>query len=493
MKRFVPFAVAVSLVCAFALLPRPSAAQIFPSAEITPDPLDFGGVRVGTSSAPQTLTVTKTNGAWLPLFIFSVRLGNARDFGVVADGCTNATLRDIGDFCTVDLDFTPVDMGHYSTSFSIVALGQQIVTTSVVEGLGVEPNVVLSTSSIDFGDQTVGKTSSARLVMLTNSGNEALAISDIEASADFAVASDCPASLPAEGSCTLGVTFTPPAAGPAAGTVTITDDASDSPQAISLAGVGIAPGTPDISLSTDSLAFGNQLIGTTSASKAVTLTNTGTVDLTFNSIAASADFAQTNDCGATLAPDASCTVGATFTPPSAGAFTGTLTIDDDASDSPQLVNLSGTGVANEGPYADLSPATLAFGEVEVGGTSAPQAVTLTNTGDENLVIEDIQFGGDNPEDFDATDNCQSNTLVPGESCSGAVTFTPTDAGDFAATITIADNSQSSPHVIVLTGSGVGAGGGGCALAAVPQPMASALAVIPAAASLALIFIRRRRR
>jgi hypothetical protein len=326
---------------------------------------------------------------------------------------------------------------------------------------------------------------------MVNSGNTTLSITSIQPSANFGVTDNCGTSLAAEGSCDLFITFTPPSASPFTGTVTITDDASDSPQTINLSGTGIVPGQPDVSLSRHEIDFGNQLAGTTSAAETVTLENTGTVNLTINSITASGNFAVTDDCGATIAPDGTCTLSMTFTPNAAGAFSGTITIDDDATDSPQQIALSGTGIENAGPQANFSATSLDFGNQTVDTKSTPQTVTVTNTGDANLQIDDVALGGDDPSNFSVQDTCHESTIAPNRTCDIHVTFGPLENGDFTATITVTDNATNNTTTITLTGSGISSGGSGssCSLAA----SNSAMGVAPLALMLiGLLAVRRRR-
>jgi hypothetical protein len=111
---------------------------------------------------------------------------------------------------------------------------------------------------------------------------------------------------------------------------------------------------PRAALSPQSLAFGDQPVGTTSAAQPVTLSNSGGAPLTINSITASGDFAQTTDCSSSLAAGASCTINVTFTPTATGNRTGTLTINDDAAGNPHTVALSGMGTAPP----DTTPPTI---------------------------------------------------------------------------------------------------------------------------------------
>src|SRR6266536_183507 len=205
------------------------------------------------------------------------------------------------------------------------------------------PAVSLIPSSLTFGSQTTGTTSSAQPVTLTNSGSAALTISGIAVAgtnaSDYAQTNTCPlapSTLAAGASCTISVTFTPSASGSRTASVTISDNASNSPQGISLTGSGTAPTAPGATLAPPSLDFDLQRVNATSDTQTATLTNTGTADLTISSIAVSGanagDFAQTTDCPispSTLAPTASCAITATFTPTAAGTRTASVVVTDD--------------------------------------------------------------------------------------------------------------------------------------------------------------------
>jgi Abnormal spindle-like microcephaly-assoc'd, ASPM-SPD-2-Hydin len=138
--------------------------------------------------------------------------------------------------------------------------------------------------------------------------------------------------------------------------VTITDNASGSPQSVALSGSDTTTSAPVASLSPTSLSFGNQQVNTSSAVQAVTLTNSGNATLTIQSIelngSHSGDYHQQNTCphnSSTLAAGASCTINVTFTPSATGSRIAILTITDNASGSPQPVALSGTGVVGMPP------------------------------------------------------------------------------------------------------------------------------------------------
>jgi hypothetical protein len=103
-------------------------------------------------------------------------------------------------------------------------------------------------------------------------------------------------------------------------------------------------GSPSVSFSAKSLTFGSEVEGTASEPLLITFANSGTAPLTIMGTAASANFAETNNCGTTLAAGANCAINVTLAPNTTGSVTGTVTFTDNAAGSPQAVSLSGTAV-----------------------------------------------------------------------------------------------------------------------------------------------------
>jgi hypothetical protein len=232
--------------------------------------------------------------------------------------------------------------------------------------------------------------------------------------------------------------------------MSITDNASGSPQSVSLSGTGTAAA---VSLSPTSLAFGNQSVGVTSTAQTVTLSNAGNAPLSITSLALTgtnaSDFAQTNTCGGSVAVSGNCTISVTFTPAASGSRTASVSITDNASGSSQSVSLSGTGTA---ALASLSPTSLAFGNQAVGMTSTAQTVTLSNTGNAALSITSLTLTGTNAGDFAQSNTCGSS-LAAGANCTIAVMFTPSVASTETASLSIADNASGSPQTASLSGAG----------------------------------------
>ena len=140
----------------------------------------------------------------------------------------------------------------------------------------------------------------------------------------------------------------------------------------------------------------------------------------------------------------------TFRPPFRGTITGAVTITDSAPSSPQKVPLTGVGTA-----VSLQPLNLDFGDQQLGTTSPPQGVTLTNYATSALLISRIRIvgrNGYNPKPFAQTNNCGKSVPAKG-SCTISVTFTPEYPAHNNATLDVYDNGGASPQTVALSGNG----------------------------------------
>jgi Beta-propeller repeat/Abnormal spindle-like microcephaly-assoc'd, ASPM-SPD-2-Hydin len=232
------------------------------------------------------------------------------------------------------------------------------------------PAVSLSPSALQYASLQVGSTSPAQTVLLRNMGSSALSIPSITFSGDFAGTNNCGTSVPAAGSCTLSITFTPTAAGPRSGAVVIRDTAAGSPHSITLNGT--ATGLP-ATLAPASLTFASQQIGTSSAAQSATVSNGGSGVLTIANIQATGDYTETNNCPTQLPSAASCTINVTFSPTAAGARNGALTVSDDAVASPQTENLTGVG-------SDFSVTSSPNSDTIKSGSAASYNLTISPLG-----------------------------------------------------------------------------------------------------------------
>jgi hypothetical protein len=211
--------------------------------------------------------------------------------------------------------------------------------------------------------------------------------------------------------------------------------------------VSILLQAPVVSLSTSGLSFGEQIIGTTSNARTVTLTNIGSIILNIASIVPSGDFSQTNTCGASVAAGASCSLSVTFTPKAENKRTGTITITDNSGPGSQTISLVG-----EGTVVGLSTNHLDFGAQKVGTTSAPLSITVSNEGRTALNFTNIVISGIDAGDFTQRNSCGSG-IAAGHSCLVTVTFTPEAKQGRLAVMAISDNGGGSPQNVTLRGTG----------------------------------------
>jgi hypothetical protein len=348
---------------------------------------------------------------------------------------------------------TPSKSGFAFTLVSqSVTVNNANVTGVNFTSTAVSPIVQLTPTSLTFASLAVGSTSAAQAVTLKNTGTAALTLSSIALAGtnpgDFAQTNNCPSSLAINASCTINVTFKPTATGTRSGSLRFTDNASGSPQSVSLTGTGTGPmASPSVT----SLTFPVTVNFTTSSAQIVTLRNTGTSTLNISSITITgtnaADYAiPSTTCGTTLTAGSSCTVNVTFRPQVAGTRTASLTFNDNAFGSPQTVALSGTGT-----MVTVNPTSLSYSLQLVGTTSAAKTVTLTNVGPASLSISSISFTGTNSADFTQTNTCGSS-LASGGNCTISVRFAPRARGTRTATLRITDSDPTSPQQVTLSGS-----------------------------------------
>jgi len=275
-----------------------------------------------------------------------------------------------------------------------------------------------------------------------------LVLNGMTASASFAVSSTtCAGTLAVGQNCAISVTFTPTILGTATGTLTLTDNAPNSPQTIALTGTGEV----QVAWSPASLSFAAQAVATSSAATSITVTNNLPTALRIASItftgANPGDFAETDTCGSSVAANSNCTISVTFTPQATGTRTATLSVNDNANNSPQTIALTGTGVVQ----VAWSPTSLSFGAQAVGTSSVSKNITLTNSLPTALSIAST-FTGANPGDFAETDTCGSS-VVANSTCTISVTFTPQATSKRTATLNINDAANNNPQTVTLTGTG----------------------------------------
>ena len=198
-----------------------------------------------------------------------------------------------------------------------------------------------------FKSQLVGTVSAGQKVKVTNHGATILNIKKIYIAgrdpADFSVTNNCGAELSPGATCTATVTFQPTASGARKAAVAVSDSDPASPQATALTATGTVLGVAPTVLS-----FGEQSVGTVSAAKVLTVTNTSANSVKLTSIAIAganaSDFSQTNSCGTSIAAGAGCTISVQFAPSVIGARNAVVKVTAFGGGSPQSAALTGTGI-----------------------------------------------------------------------------------------------------------------------------------------------------
>jgi hypothetical protein len=257
-----------------------------------------------------------------------------------------------------------------------------------------------------------------------------------------------PLTLAAGASAQLSVTFSPTAPLDYPGIISFSGTECNPGQSVSLTGTGLFP---IYTLTPSTLSFGNQTVGTTSATQTVTLTNTSLVDLTINSATISpAVFTfQGPPLPVTIPPSGTASFDVRFTPNAAQSFTGTFSVSTTGFPASSQVALSGTGTPVVA-VIDVSPTAIDFLNQPVNTTSAPRSVLITNTGSAQVTISSVTTA----TPFAFTGFGGSTTLNPGQSLTLSVVFSPTTTTVSTGTLTIISNSTTSPDIVTLQGAGI---------------------------------------
>jgi len=425
-----------------------SAGTGLTAAAAIPPSLVFPSQVFNTPSGP--LTVTLENTGSLALTPTSIAMsGNFSE----ADNCVNATVA-AGASCAIQVTFTPQAAGPLSGEMTIYAnvYGGQL--TVDFTGTGASTGVVrLSPATVTFGPVEVGTTSAQLSVTAENSSAVTVPISSIVITPPFVISSNScgTLSLAPDSNCQLAVEFAPTEAGPVSGLLTFTDGAGT--QSVELLGTGASP--PADVLNPTSLSFPSTQEGQLSSAQSVTITNSGGLPLTSISISASAQFQESNACGTQLAAGAVCTISVIFAPTQTGEVSGTLTIADAL--RTQTVALSGVGLAP--PAFSVNPTSLTFTNQQPGVPSAPQTVTVGNTGGSPMANIGFSITGAAASSYSIAATTCGALLANGSSCTVQIVFTPGATGAIAAALAVSSTTSGvAPASVPLNGSGMLASG-----------------------------------
>jgi hypothetical protein len=434
------------------------------SAALSPTSLIFAPQLITTISPAQTVTLTNTGNETLTGLTYTLTGAFARATAAQGGpGTCVATLPVATASCTINVVFHPTVGGAAAGTLSVASTQVPLPMTVSLSGTGTGPNAVLSPNPLAFPNQPINTISSAETVTVSNTGTAPLMITSVTitgqtAGAGFVATNACPiggTGLGVGATCNINVTFRPTSVGLKTAQLNVIVAAPGvTPIPVTLTGTGTAP-VLSLSFATSPLAFSSPL-NITSASQLVTVSNTGSAPLTFNSISVNnAQFGQTNTCPAVLAVGSTCVINVTFRPTVAAPSpkTAVLNVNVAAPATNGSVSLTGTVVA---PIFTLSGA-LTFPLRQRSTVSPAQTITLTNTSTNGagLTINTVTTGGTNFNQFaivtgPGTTTCTNGaTIAAGTSCVVLVTFDPivnaaNPVGARSATINITLVAPATP-------------------------------------------------
>jgi Abnormal spindle-like microcephaly-assoc'd, ASPM-SPD-2-Hydin/Protein of unknown function (DUF1573) len=403
--------------------------------------LAFGNVAVGTTGT-QSVTVTNTGTAAVNIAAATIA---GAGFTIIS-GNPSASVP-VGQSITVQMQFAPVAGGLANGTLTVTSDASNSPLAIALSGTGMQPALTITPASLNFSNVIVGQSSSQN-VTLTNSGNANLTmnLATISGTGFGMTGLALPKTIAAGSNISFSVQFTPTSTAAASGTITFTDNATNSPQTLTMTGSAVASGSSLVA-NPGSFNFNNVAVSSSSP-ETFTLTNSGNATVTINQVSTTgAGFSSTGlTVGQQIAAGASATFTSTFAPTTAGAASGSVTITSTATNPTLTIALSGTGTQGG---LSANPASIPFGAV-IDGASASVPVTLTNTGTAAVSITAHSITGTG---FTLTGWTAPASLTPGQTTSFTVTFAPTTAGSKTGSVSITSNAPGSPLVINLTGSG----------------------------------------
>lgn len=408
-----------------------------PSISLSATSLSFGSIQTGSPSMPKTITLTSNGGQ--ALSVDSISLGGTDpDQFQETDTCQTPAVLQPTKFCSISITFLPTATGSQQATLSITDNAAGSPQSVTLTGAGTappppSPAVTVTPNPVSFPSTVQGVTSSPIPLSVLNSGNATLHISSVTLAGnnagDFTMTNGCSGPYAPNAGCTITLTFTPLAAGQRSAIISIADDAPNSPQSIQVGGTATpAPSTsPAVTFSTTSVSFPAITQGTATAPQNVTVTSSGGATLHISSVvlggANSGDFSITNGCTATTyAVNATCTIGISFAPVGMGARAATVTLTDNATNAPQIINLGG-----------FANSALTLGAAPAGSTSA--TINAGQTAQYNLQI------------------------TPGAGFSGSVSFTysgaPVGAAIQGPSSLQISNATATPFTVSVATTGAG--------------------------------------
>jgi hypothetical protein len=412
--------------------------------------LSFGSVTVNSGSM---LPLTLTSSGTAPVTITSETVSGA---GYSVSGSSLPLTLSPGQTATLQLTFDPTVTGVATGNLAINSNASGGPVQVTLSGTGAAITTPLLTASailLSFGSVTVSTGASLALT-LTSSGTAPVTISapTVSGTGYTISASSLPLTLSPGQTTTLQVIFDPTVAGTATGSLAINSNATSGPIRVALSGTGTAPLSPQLTASATLLNFGNVTVNA-GATLPLILTSSGTAAVSITATAVSGIGYTVSGAAfpLTLNPGQTATLQIAFDPTIAGAATGSLAINSNATSGTIHVALSGTGTAPLSPQLTVGPTSLAFGDVTLNTTSSMQ-VTLSSSGTAPVTVSAATLSGTG---FAASGATFPVTINPGQAVTIQVKFDPTVAGAESGQLAVTSNSANNGTALVqITGNGV---------------------------------------
>jgi hypothetical protein len=321
-------------------------AQILspPALSASPLSLTFTNTAPNAVLVPEVVSVSNIGSGTVNIQALVVGGTNAADFALSSDTCS-ATMLPAGQSCTATVTFNPSHWSTWEQAVLTVPYGTGNLARVGVEGFAVtKPVLTFMPSPLIFPPTLMQAASAPLTATLTNIGNASSPLTDLQVGGDFTQTNNCGSSLAAGASCTFSVIFRPTGSGLEQGSISYSGSYYDPAIIEPINGVAIV--APAALFCPPSVSFSNQAMHSASAPQPVMLTNNGSATLNIVKVAATGDFAETDDCVGSLPARSSCVINVTFQPAAVGSRTGGLMVSDDAPGSPQSMTLTGVGTTS---------------------------------------------------------------------------------------------------------------------------------------------------
>jgi hypothetical protein len=333
----------------------------------------------------------------------------------------------------------------------LVALAFVLLCPSLVPASSAQTLISVSPTQLNFGDQQAGIPSAAMSVTVTNIGNVSTNVNASTAPYEFVVQNPTEFNLAPGASNSFNVEFFPDLLQTFTGTMTIT--ASGQPKSVLVPLSGTA--TNPVAFDPSPVAFGMEGVGLLNPNVIVNVKNVGKAAFITELASATPPFSVQAGNFSSIPPGISAQIQLGFMPTAPGPVTGTLNVYIEYVLTPFTVTLTGTGVST-GAVFSVTPTSMNFPNIPLGSTSAPQTITITNSGTGTDTIESI-FA---PAPWQLTDlelNGQTVTtpvaVSPGQVVSGAVTYFGSGTGTPTGSLNVVYKATPASG-ISLTGSTV---------------------------------------